>query len=169
MALELLLNGAMALFFGYSIFNAFATQPAGKAGELSGRTWSVTILALLVLFLIINMINIWRNTPKDQRNLDSLKSISLKKIFSSGLTWGSLLILAYALLLQHTGFLLTSFVFCIAASYLLGERKPLTMVLLSLVTVTVLYLLFYKGIGVILPRGAGFLRDFALAIESLLR
>lgn len=169
MALELLLNGAMALFFGYSIINAFATQPAGKAGELSGRAWSVTILSLLVLFLIINMIIIWRKTPKEQRNLDSITGISLKNILSSGLTRGCLLILAYALLLQYTGFLLTSFVFCIISSYLLGERKPLTMVLFSLATVTVLYLLFYKGIGVILPRGVGFLRDFALAIESLLR
>lgn len=169
MALELLLNGALTIFFGYSIMNAYATQPAGKAGELSGRTWSVGILVLLVAFLILNMVNIWRKTPKDQRNLDSLKSISAKKIFSSNLTWGIVLILAYALLLEYGGFLVTSVILCIISAYLLGERKPWVLILFSLVTVILLYLLFYKGIGVILPRGVGFLRDFSLAIESLLR
>ena len=78
-----------------------------------------------------------------------------------------MLILAYAPAAVHW-LHFNILVFCIASSYLLGERKPLTMVLFSLVTVTVLYLLS-MGIGVILPRGAGFLRDFALAIESLLR
>lgn len=169
MALELLLNGVLTLFFGYSIINAFMTQPAGKAGELSGRAWSVIILAMLVVFLIVNMINIWRKTPREQRNLDSLKNISLRKIFTSKLTSGIVLILAYALLLEHGGFLVTSFIFCIISAYLLGERKPLVLVLFSLVTVVLLYLLFFKGIGVILPRGTGFLRDFSLGIESLLR
>lgn len=169
MALELLLNAVMTVFFAYCIFYIQGSTPANVAGEVSGRQWSQVLLALLVVVLVINMIQIYRNTPKEKRNFNSITDIRLSNIFKSKLFWGMLVLVVYSMTLDYIGFLLGSFIFCIIFTYLLGEKKIVPRVIFSFVAVIVLYLIFYKGFGIMLPRGKGFLRTFALSVEALLR
>ncbi len=169
MALQLLMNAVLFVFFTVCVFNASATLPASVAGQLSAKQWSMGILALILFFLIVNMINIYRGTPKEERNLSSITGIRPAAILKSKLFWGMASLVLYALLIRYLGFLLCSLLFCFGFSMLLGEKKEWRAAVFSLVVTVVLYLLFYKGMGIMLPRGEGFLRDISLAIESLLR
>ncbi|MBS6956261.1 MAG: tripartite tricarboxylate transporter TctB family protein [Enterocloster asparagiformis] len=169
MALELLLNAVLTVFFAYCIFYIQGSTPPNVTGEVSGRQWSTVLLVLLVIVLIANMIQIYRSTPQEKRNLKSITDLRPDKIFKSKLFWGMAVLIVYSLTLDYIGFLLGSFIFCMIFTYLLGEKKIVSRVVFSFVAVIVLYLIFYKGFGIMLPRGKGFLRTFALSVEALLR
>ncbi len=169
MALELLVNGILAVFFAYCIYNVQVSVPVSNPGEMGAAVWPTIILGLLVFFLIVNMVNIWRKTPVENRNMSSITSIHPGKIVKSRLFWGMVAIAAYALSLDYIGFIVASFLFCLVFSFLLGEKRISRLLLFAVIAVVVLYLLFYKGMGIMLPRGMGVFRSFALSIESLLR
>ena len=169
MALELLVNGILALFFAYCIMNVQATVPASDPGSMGSAVWPTIILSLLVVFLVVNMINTYRSTPAEKRNMSSITDIKIGKIVKSRLFWGMVALAVFSLSLDYIGFMVASFLFCGFFSYLLGEKRPVRLLIFSFFAVIVLYLLFYKGMGVMLPRGKGIFRSFALSVESMLR
>ena len=169
MILEVLFSGILVVFFSYCAINAMMTLPADVAGELSAKQWSVTILLLAILFLVINIVNVIRKTPKDQRNFSALTEIKFENIIRSRLLWGVVAMVGYTALVDTLGFLVTTFLFCNVFCMLLGEKKVPKAVLFSLILTVILFFIFFKGMGVILPRGVGFLRDFSRVAEKLLR
>ena len=175
MILEVLFSCALIVFFGYCIFNASATLPADVAGEISAKQWSIAILLLIILFLIINIINVIRKTPKEQRTFAyNFKDFSFEKILKSKLMWGVISMILYAALVDVLGFLITTFIFCTVFCMLLGENKVWKAAVFSLATTIILYLVFFKAMGIILPRGSadlfgGFFRDFSRTIERFVR
>jgi putative tricarboxylic transport membrane protein len=51
---------------------------------------------------------------------------------------------------------------------LTGQKKASSVVALSAILITLgIYFVFQRGLGIMLPRGYGFLRDIALFLESL--
>lgn len=171
MVFEMLFSLALiviALFcLGYVHTTAAATTYTDPLGT---GFWPQVLLILLIVLLVINIIQIYRKTPKEERNLNVLKQISLQKILQNHLAWGIVVLVLYALLIPYTGFLLTSFVMCIAMSYCLGEKRPGVLVGFSFIAVIVVFIIFFKGMSIQLPRGTiPFLRNFALTIESFLR
>jgi hypothetical protein len=169
MALELLVNAVLAVFFGYCIINVQTSVPASNPGEMGSAVWPTIILGLLVFFLIVNMVSIWKKTPADKRNMSAITDIKIMNILRSKLFWGILVLGAYSMCLDYVGFLVGSFVFCIIFSFLLGQKNPAKLALFAFIATVVLYLLFYKGMGIMLPRGTGIFRSLGLAVESLLR
>ena len=169
MVLEMLFSCILIVFFGYCAINAMVTFPDGAANELSAKQWSVGILLLLLLFLALNVINIYKKIPKDQRNLSRITSLKIKDIVKSRLFLGIASMIAYVALVDVLGFLLTSFIFCTVFCMLLGETKVPRAVLFSLCVTIILYVIFFKGMGVILPRGVGVMRDVSRAAEKFLR
>ena len=175
MILEVLFSGALILFFGYCILNASATLPADVAGEISAKQWSIAILLLIILFLIINIINVIRKTPREQRSFAyNFKDFSFEKILKSKLMWGVISMILYAALVDVLGFLIATFIFCAAFCMILGENKLWKAAVFSLAITLILYFIFYKGMGIILPRGSadlfgGFFRDFSRSIEKFVR
>lgn len=167
MAIQLLFNGLLALFFAYCYFYVGSIAPEPKPGNMDGAQWPQILLVLLVVFLIVNMYNIYKRTPKEERNLSTIKGINYKGIFKSKLLIGIVLLFIYALVLEYLGFILSSFLFSIAYSRLLGEKRVPQLLLYSFLSVAVLYFLFLKGLDIMLPRGVGIFRDFALMLESL--
>ena len=175
MILEVLFSGALILFFGYCIINASATLPADVAGEISAKQWSIAILLLIILFLIINIINVIRKTPREQRSFAyNFRDFSFEKILKSRLMWGIISMILYAALVDVLGFLIATFIFCAAFCMILGENKLWKAAVFSLAITLILYFIFYKGMGIILPRGSadlfgGFFRDFSRTIERFVR
>ena len=175
MILEVLFSGALILFFGYCIINASATLPADVAGEISAKQWSIAILLLIILFLIINIINVIRKTPREQRSFAyNSRNFSFEKILKSRLMWGIISMILYAALVDVLGFLIATFIFCAAFCMILGENKLWKAAVFSLAITLILYFIFYKGMGIILPRGSadlfgGFFRDFSRSIEKFVR
>lgn len=158
----------IALFcFGYVHTTAAATTYTDPLGT---GFWPEVLLILLIVLLGINIIQIYRKTPKEERNLDSLKQISLQGILQNRLTWGIAVLVIYAVLLPYTGFLLTSFLMCIAMTFCLGEKRPGVLIGFSFIAVVLVFIIFFRGMSIQLPRGTvPFLRNFAITIESFLR
>ena len=171
MVLELLFNIALIVLSLYCLFyvnssveGSIYTDPLGPA------FWPGLLLVLLAVLLFINVIQILRKMPAEKRNLDSIIRIDFRAILRSRLTWGILLMLMYAFCLPYTGFMLTSFVMGSLLSYILGEKRPAVLILFPLLAVSVIFVIFYKGMSIQLPRGTvPFLRNFSIGVETFLR
>lgn len=61
------------------------------------------------------------------------------------------LLIGYAYLLQLTGFIISSIIFMVAFMFVLGERKPLNMILIPVITSLLIYFLFSKAFMIMLP------------------
>lgn len=170
MVLEVLFSAALMVFFGYCIFDAASKLPPDIPGELSAKQWSIGILILIIILLAVNIIKVIKKTPKEERTFAaSFKDFSLKNILTSKLLWGIVILVAYVALVDVLGFLVTSFLFCAGFCMLLGEKKIWRALVFSLIAVIALYFIFFKGMGIILPRGVGFMRTFSRTVEKFVR
>jgi hypothetical protein len=113
------------------------------------------------------MYKIYKSTPEEERNLSSITDINFKELYKNKLFIGIVLLFIYAFTLEYLGFILSSFLLCLAYSRLLGEKRIPHLLLYSFLSVATLYLIFSKGLGIILPRGVGILRKFALMLERI--
>ena len=172
MMFELLFSVALFVFFGYCLFYVSTNVAVSTVSDpLGAALWPQILIVLLLIVLALNMYHLVRKMPKEERSLSAaFAKVNWGKAITSPLFLGMVTLLIYAYLLNITGFLLTSWILCMIYCYLLGERRLAVIPVFSLVTVVVLFLLFYKGMGIQMPRGTvPFLRNFALSVESLLR
>ena len=170
MVFEVFFSAVLILFFGYCIINAAATLPADVAGELSAKQWSIAILVLIILFLAINIYKVISKTPKEERSFAfAFKDFKFEYILKSRLIWGIISMLAYAALVDVLGFIITTVIFCTVFCMLLGEKKIWKALVFSLGATVILYFVFFKGMGIILPRGTGVFRTFSRTIEKFVR
>lgn len=167
LALQLLFNGILTIFFIYCFFYIGATASNPKPETMDASQWPKVLLILMIFFLIVNMYKIIKRTPKEERNLSAITGINYKAFYKSKLLIGIVILSVYAFALDYLGFIIGTFLFCLAYSRLLGEKRIKKLLLYSFLIVVVLYVLFSKGLAIMLPRGVGILRDFALMIESI--
>lgn len=165
MALELAFNIGLLLFFVYCFIYVGAIAPEKIPGQMDGAQWPQILLGLLVIFLAINIYRVYKNR-KDGENFKI--NFDIKKILKSKLFIGSALLIVYTYALNLMGFIVTSIIFFMLYSRLLGEKRIKTLLLSSVVSVVILYVIFNTMLGIMLPRGIGIFRTFALLIESIL-
>lgn len=167
MTIELIFNAAMLIFFGYCYFYIGATLPKSGANELGAEQWPQLILAMLCVLLAVNLYKIVR----DLKNQPAEKKISaqmLKTFFTGKLFIGIVLVFILSLLLKYIGFLPSCLLFLVAYSRLLGEKRLLRSIAFSAIITVILYVLFSIGLSIMLPRGIGVFRTFALTLETIL-
>ncbi|MBT8204799.1 MAG: tripartite tricarboxylate transporter TctB family protein [Eudoraea sp.] len=104
------------------------------------------LLTLLSLMLLIG--NIISNSA------DSPVAIPKRDIF--GITGLLLLITAYIKLMGYVGFIPISIVFLAILTWVAGSRKPIGILLFSVLTTCIVYFLFQKFFSVQLPAGIFF-------------
>ncbi|MEA4960749.1 tripartite tricarboxylate transporter TctB family protein [Lutispora sp.] len=167
MALQLLFNGALMLFFVYCYFYVGSIAPEPEPGTIDGAQWPQMLIILLVFFLAVNMYKIYKKTPKEERNFNPISGVNFANICKNKLFIGIVILFIYAFALEYLGFILSSFLLCLTYSRLLGEKRVSQLFLYSFLSVAILYFLFSKGLNIMLPRGVGLLRDFALMLESI--
>ena len=76
-----------------------------------------------------------------------------------------ILVAVMAILMPIIGFIPVSFLL-IAYGVLLGERRIGFLIIVSLVITAILYILFQGALDIMLARGTGIFRDFALFFET---
>jgi len=168
MATKLLFNGGMTAFLIYMYYHISMIAPPRMPGNMDGADWPKGLLALSIFFLIVNMINIYRRTPVEQRNLSSLPTTeSITGLYKNKLFLGILFLAAYGIILPQIGFIPASFLMASCYMTLLGEKRLHFAILYSFIAVVVLYALFSFLLGIMLPRGVGPFRDFALWLETI--
>lgn len=169
MAIELIVN---LLLLGFSVFCFFyvgSTMPHSAADELGAEQWPQAILILMILALLWNIYKFFKTNEKKEI-ADSFRAFfpDTLKFFKSKLFIGMVLVVIMALAYEPVGFIATCLAFLISYGILLGERRPLVLILSAVVITFILYVGFSVFLGVLLPRGqVPFLRNFALLVESL--
>lgn len=165
MALELLFNVVLLLFFIYNFINVGGVEPPKMPGTINGSEYARALLAILIVFIIINIVKIYgRRTTQDTFKIN----FDIKKFLTNKLFIGSAILLIYSLALDTVGFIIASFVMFLCYSYLLGQRNIPKLILSAVVSVVVLYLIFDVLLGIILPRGTGIFRNFSMMIERFI-
>jgi hypothetical protein len=169
MALELIVNVLLFLFSAFCFFYVGATMPKSPADELGAEQWPQILLFLLMIAIAYNIFKYFKNHKKEEIGAAFADFFpGVIRFVKSKLFFGMVIMMIMALLYEPLGFLVTSFLFLVGYGFLLGERRPLVLILASLAIMILLYVGFSVFLGVMLPRGyIPFLRNAALFLESI--
>lgn len=171
MALELIVNVLLLIFSLIAFVYVGATMPASAASDLGAEQWPQALLIILVLALCWNMRNYFkRNGLKDVLGAFKQFLPDILNFLKSKLFIGMVILVVMSQLYEPVGFITTSLLFLIAYGFLLGQRKPLVLILSAVLITLLLYIGFSVFLGVMLPRGnVSFLRSIALFLESIIQ
>lgn len=164
MILEFGFNIVLFLFFIYCYYFIGVNAPEDIPKEVDGVEWTRMLLALLLIFLAINIYKIIKNRHNSKKEIITF---DLKAVVKNKLFLGGFVLLAYSLTLEYVGFLFGSYMMFLVYSILLGERRALRLIIIPALCVIVMYIIFSFGLSIMLPRGMGIFRTFALFIESI--
>lgn len=169
MAIELIFNLLLLAGCVVCYVNVTTTMPHSAVNELGAEQWPQAILFLLIIAICFNLYKYFKKHPKADI-VAAFKDFipSIGRFLKSKLFCGMVLVVVMALMYEPVGFMLTCLLFLIAYGLLLGQRNIPLLLLTSVVITVILYIGFSVLLGVMLPRGQiGFLRNFALFVESL--
>lgn len=164
--MDLIFSIFLTVFAVYCYFLVGAQSPAPTATELGAAFWPRIILVAMIVLLIANIVrNIKGNKVSAEKLFGEFK---IAEFFKSKLFVGMLLVFFMAFLMPYIGFIPVCFLFLMAYGALLGERRWLRLVLISLIVTVIIYVLFQGPLSIMLARGTGVFREFALMCESFL-
>ncbi len=162
--LDIIFSIVLGIFCIYLFFLVGAESPAPTATELGAAFWPRIILVLLILLIIVNIVNSLKKLKGSNEKLTA--GFNLGEFLKSKLFVGMILVAVMAILMPIIGFIPVSFLFLIAYGVLLGERRIGFLIIVSLVITAILYILFQGALDIMLARGTGIFRDFALFFET---
>jgi hypothetical protein len=164
--LDIIFSVILAVFCIYCFFLVGAESPAATPTELGAAFWPRIILVMMIILLAINIVN---NLKAQKENKSSIMGeLNLGGFLKSRLLVGIILVAVMALLMSTIGFMPDCLLFLIAYGFLLGERRIPLLVIRSLAITVVLYVIFQGALDIMLARGVGPFREFALFFEMLL-
>jgi hypothetical protein len=168
-ALELIVNVILFAFSAFAFWYVGATMPTSPVSELGAEQWPQALLFLLMLAIAFNIFKFFKNHKKEEITAALTDFVpGVGRFFKSKLFFAMLIMMAMALCYEPLGFITTCFLFMIGYGLLLGERRPLVLILCALLIMLILYIGFSVFLGVLLPRGyVPFLRSAALFLESI--
>ena len=168
---ELIMNILLVVFLGFSYFTHVLEAPVPVKVQknpyaFQPDTWPKVIIILLLICLIINIIQIIkRNKGKESFTLKAFVA-TIPDFFKSKMFLGIIILTAASFVLETLGFIVTAILVLFFYGWLLGAKNIPTLAIASVLRALVLYIVFSGMLSVNLPRGVGFLRDFALLLES---
>ena len=163
---ELIFNGFMLVFFSVMLF--FSTQITIRNDYYGARYWPMVLIVIAIVIFSIKVYRIWKKLPAEERKLN-IGVFGLNEKGTQRLLMSFALTIAYAALLPYGGYILTTIIFGMLAAWLIGAENIGKMLLAGVGACVPVYAVFVWGLGVMPPRGAGFLYDISLWIERLVR
>ncbi len=164
--MDIIFSVILAVFCIYCFFLVGAESPAATPTELGAAFWPRIILVMMIFLLAVNIVN---NLKAQKENKSSIMGeLNLGGFLKSRLLVGIILVAVMALLMPTIGFMPDCLLFLIAYGFLLGERRIPILVIRSLAITVVLYVIFQGALDIMLARGVGPFREFALFFEMLL-
>lgn len=173
--MDIVFSALLLIFSVYLFFMVGAQSPAPTATELGAAFWPRIILVLLIILLAVNIVS----SIRKMKPMEGEKALRAKEggtspgfqfgeFFRSKLFAGMILVAVMAFVMTYIGFIADCFLFLIAYGVLLGERRPVRLILFSLIITAILYVLFQGALAIMLARGVGVFRQFSLFFETLL-
>lgn len=163
LTLDLIFTIAMLAFAVYCFFYIGGVDN-GTASEVGAAFWPRLILGIMIVLLVVNLVNLFRK----KNGIGPLNAEVVKGFFKSKLLIGMIICAVTAIILPYIGFIPTSFLFLVAYGVLLGEKRPVVLVATGVIATLIIYIIFQGPLGIFLPRGYGFLRNFALMMENVI-
>lgn len=164
--MDIIFSVGLLIFSLYCFWLVGAQSPLPTPTELGAAFWPRIILALLAIFLIVNIVNGVKKMKADGNGF--AKDLNLGVFFKSKLLIGMIMVAVMAVIMPYIGFIPVCFLFLLAYGFLLGERRWGRLILISLIITFILYILFQGALDIMLARGVGFFREFALTCETIL-
>ncbi len=154
------------MFSVYCFFLVGAESPAPTPTELGAAFWPRIILVAMIALLVANIVNYLKANKVTAQGI--MGEVKLGAFFKSKLFVGMLIVFFMALVMPYIGFIPSCLLFLVSYGVLLGEKRLPRLILIALIITILLYALFQGPLSIMLPRGEGFFRDFALVCEGLL-
>ena len=169
MALELIVNVILVIASVFTFWYVGATMPSSAANVLGAEQWPQMLLVCLIIALGYNIYSFFKKNKKEDIAASFVDFFpSIGRLLKSKLFFGMVLLVLMAALYEPLGFSATCFLLMISYGKLLGAKKILPLVIVSLVVMIILYVGFSVFLGVMLPRGyVPFLRSFAYFLEMI--
>lgn len=164
--MDLIFSILLIVFSIYCFILVGNESPAATPTELGAAFWPRIILALMIILLVVNTINVIKKMKSENGKIAI--HIDFKGFIKSKLFVGMILVATMAIIMQYIGFIPSCFLFLSSYGYLLGEKRIPKLLLFSIVITFVLYIIFQGALDIMLARGVGVFRNFALMIEGLL-
>ncbi|RKJ06281.1 tripartite tricarboxylate transporter TctB family protein [bacterium D16-54] len=164
--MDIIFSVILAVFCIYCFFLVGAESPAATPTELGAAFWPRIILVMMIILLAVNIVNNLRAQKENKSSI--MGELNLGEFLKSRLLVGIILVAVMALLMSAIGFMPDCLLFLIAYGFLLGERRIPLLVIRSLAITVVLYVIFQGALDIMLARGVGPFREFALFFEMLL-
>lgn len=164
--MDIIFSVILAVFCIYCFFLVGAESPAATPTELGAAFWPRIILVMMIILLAVNIVNNLRAQKENKSSI--MGELNLGGFLKSRLLVGIILVAVMALLMSAIGFMPDCLLFLIAYGFLLGERRIPLLVIRSLAITVVLYVIFQGALDIMLARGVGPFREFALFFEMLL-
>lgn len=141
-------------------------SPAPTETELGAAFWPHIILFLLCILSVVNLVQCLKKVKAGE--MKATDGLNVSGFLRSRLFVGMIFVLVMAFLLDYIGFVPACFLFLFAYGLLLGAKNKGMLVLTSLIITVILYLLFQGALDIMLPRGLGVFRSFAITLETIL-
>jgi len=164
--LDIIFSIGLLIFCVYCFFLVGAESPAPTPTELGAAFWPRIILVLMMILLIVNLVNCLKAQKENKSGI--MKELDLGNFLKSRLFIGIIMVAVMALIMSYIGFMPSCALFLAAYGYLLGERKIPLLVVRSVIITFVLYVIFQGALDIMLARGIGPFRSFALFFETIL-
>ena len=169
---ELIMNILLVVFLGFAYFTHVLEAPVPVKVQknpyaFQPDVWPKVIIILLEICLLINIIQIIKkNKGKENFTIKAFLA-SIPVFLKSKMFRGILILTGASLVLETLGFMVTAIIVLFLYGWLLGEKNFARLAIASVLIALGLYIFFSGLLSVNLPRGTvGFLRDFALLLES---
>lgn len=160
MVIEIVFNILIGLVILFYLVQALqlpsSDNPADVLGA-SGFPITISILGLIVLLMITF------RAFKSKHKVE-IPMLHLSTIDGRMLVINVLLLAAYIALLDVIGFILSTLIYLVACPLSMGFRKPLLLIVFSVITTTVLVVVFGIVFYVPLPRGVNVFRELSYMV-----
>lgn len=165
--LDIIFSGALLLFCIYCFFLVGVESPAPSPTELGAAFWPRIILVFMIILIILNIYNTMKKI-KTKGKKDTFDGFKLSEFIKSKLFLGMLLVAVMAITMPVIGFIPSCLILLIGYGLLLGERRIGRLILISVIATAIIYVLFQGALDIMLARGTGIFRNFALFFETIL-
>jgi len=146
----------------YFYLNTLTFPSFAQYGSVDSDFWPKIVLGLLIFCSAMLLLENYRRRRAHHDQGQGKKEDYDPKGLIRMLGTGALLLFYVFIGLQYLGFLLSTLIFTAALMYWLGNRKPVTIALVSVLSSSLFMVIFCRLMLIPLPRGEGLFRTFSL-------
>lgn len=157
LVMEAVFTVGIMIFLGIAAFLSFGISGETIAGDLFGASrFPLVVIGIgLTLCALLLVKQLRAKKGKGEKLLD------LSMPSGRAIAHAALALVVYLAVMNILGFILSTFLFCVAEALVMGYRKRGKLAMFAILATAGLFLLFGKAFFVPLPRGIGLLKEIS--------